>query len=508
MNLSKKGWVVAAAILVALVSGWVMWTWPPSRNHRLPDGSVLRVERVSFGKRDPTFVPRINVLEDIKAKVASFLPKTWAAKIPLKGFAGGGNWWRWANVHSNEDALHIWITQRDPTNGFAAVQAGAAEIVDEHGCVYPSTQEGGIQQPSLTMRTGGGPLQSVVNWFTFEAFPRHESKLRLRLYSSPWGAIDPTSKFVAEFEIMNPAPKPKSPVAWTTETLPIERKYGDVSFILKEVGYKTNWIEGQTNSPARRYSWNFSRNPVEIIPKFEVLERGGETREWQALDMELRDNSGNIAPRQWNNHTSVFLSPRESAWKLSVKFFGSEQESAASNTVWVMRDVQVPGAVAYTALTNEQYLDGVQLKPVALAGPGEAAYRYDRIEKITASNFVTGNAIRFGTTFSRGYTYGGQEEIVDTVTPCIALRLGDLADDQRLTIRAVAPGGMEYYAEPWSYGTNTPHTNGIAYLEKGTPPYQLNYFLLDLPAEVKTVDLCFCIHRARIVDYVFKPPRQ
>ena len=549
MRISKRGVILIATILTVTGLAWLVWSWPPSRSRRLTDGSVLRVERVSFGKRDPAYMPGVSLWEEAKAKVAAVLPKQWAAKITFKKLSSNGTWWYNAKVHTNEDALHIWITQRDPTNGLGVVQASMAELVDEHGCVYQTTQSGGVQLPSGLAMGGRGPLQSAVTWFTFEAFPRHDARMRLRLYTSPWGwgGRGPSRELLAEFVILNPSPKPADPAKWATEPLPIERKYGDVSFVLKGVGFKTNWIEGRTNM----FRGIYSANPVVIVPRFEVFERGkqlpesnlpgvpnlndaalmfgGQTPEWEALEMDLSDSSGNFAPKQWGDSMSVFLSPREPAWKLAVKFFGSEQESSASNTVWVVRGVQVPGAAAYTAFTNEQDLDGVQLKPVALAGSGEAVYHDDELTQITGSNSATGNSIRFGTSFNRGYSYGGTEEIVDTVTPYLALRLGDMADDQRLTIRAVASGTNEYYAEAWRYGTAKPAGNWLAkavagifppnggshagsahtitYLKKNQEPFHLSYLLLDLPPEVKTVDLYFCIHRARTVEYVFKPPQ-
>jgi hypothetical protein len=507
MRISMRGWLTVAAIFFAAVLTWVVWSWPPSRTVSLADGSQLRIERVSFGKRDTAFKPEVSEFESVKKKLAAYLPKAWAARIPVKGFPSSGNWWRWAIVHTNEDALHIWITQRDPTNGFEAVQAGAAEIVDEDGYVYLSTQEGGDRLSAPMMGTGWGPMQSELSWFTFEAFPRHERKMRLRLYSSYSGGIDPSGKFLAEFQIMNPLPKANISNSWVTEFLPIEKRYGEISFILKDVGYKTNWVEGQTNSTNWNRPWQYSRNPVEIVPKFEVLERGGRTLEWEPLDLDLRGNSGNIAPRMWGDYMSVFLSPRESAWKLAVKFFASERESAASNSVWVMRNLQVPGAGAFTPLTNEKELDGVQVAPVALAGPGEAVYDDDKLTRITASNSAAGNSISFGMTHSRSFNNSTTEEIVDTVTPYIAVYLDGLNDDQRLTIRAVTTGNEEYYAKPWSYGNNTTQTNRIYYLTKDPNPYHLGYFLLDLPSDVKTVDLYFCVHHARTVEFVFKPPQ-
>jgi hypothetical protein len=526
MSISTRGLILAAAILMVGGLVWLVCSWPPSRSRRLADGSLLRVEKVSSGRRDPAYMPAVSLWEQAKAKVAAMLPQKWAAKITLKKFSSNGNWWMNTTVHTNLDALHIWITQRDPTNGFGVVQAGEAEVLDEHGCVYPSTQSGGVSMPTGMAAGGGGPSGSAMTWFTFEAFPRHDSRMRLRLYKSSWSGRGPNRELLAEFVILNPAPKPADPTKWATEPLPIERKYGDVSFILKGVGFKTNWVEWPTNS-SRRY---YSANPVEIVPKLEVSEQGKQLPEWEfpdmlfqrqsffvfgepapaweALDMELTDSSGDFAPKQWGNNMSAFLSPREPAWKLAVKFFGSEREGAASNTVWVMRGVNVPGPAAFSAFTNQQYLDGVLVKPIALAGACEATYRGDELAKITNHGSARHNDIRFGAGYGNSVSYGGTDEIVDTARQHFAMHLDHLQDDQRLTIRAVAAGGREYYAEPWRYGTNTARTNQIPYLQNGPIPYRLNYFPIDLPADVRTVDLYFCVHRARTVEFVFKPPQQ
>ena len=540
MRISKRGVILITAILAVIGLAWLAWSWPPSRGRRLADGSELRVERVSFGKRDPAYMPQVNLWEQAKAKVAATLPKKWAAKITLKKLSSNGTWWMWATVHTNEDALHIWITQRDPTNGFGVVQAGMAALVDEHGCLYPATQSGGVTMPTGMTTMGGGPMRSQVNWFTFEAFPRHDSKMRLRLYKSPWGqtGTTPSNGLLAEFVILNPAPKPADPAKWATEPLPIERKYGDVSFILKGVGFKTNWSVGRANI----VPWHIIY-PVEIVPRFEVFEHGkqlpesdmpdapypneaalafgDQTPAWEVLDMDLSDSSGNFAPKQWGNNMCLFLSPREPAWKLAVKFFGNEQESSASNEVWVIRGVKVPGPAEYTALGGEQELNGIQVKPIALAGAGQATYDGDQLTKISGHESGDNNTIRFD---------NQSQETVDCATSYLALRLGEMADDRRLTIRAVAPGEDEYYAEAWRYGTAKPAGNWITkavagifppnggsdarpahtitYLKKNQEPYHLSYFLLDLPSEVKTVDLYFCVHRARTVEYVFKPPQQ
>ena len=251
--------------------------------------------------------------------------------------------------------------------------------------------------------------------------------MRLRFYK--WVRVGKglTREFLAEFVVLNPHPKTKSSTVWTTEPLPIEKKSGDVSFTLKGVGFKTNWIEGRTNSfPGYIYL-----NPVEIVPKFEAHEKGWPTAEWKAEDMDLMDSSGNCAPKQLNDPASLFLSPHEPAWKLTVKFFGSEQESAASNTVWVLRNVRVPRAADYTPLSGGHQTDGVLLVPVALVGAGEATYSDNSLVGISAHLSVDWNMIRFGSSSS---------DTVDTTNTYLAMQIIDMMGDQRLTIRAVAPG--------------------------------------------------------------------
>jgi len=527
MRISRTGRIfVAAAILLATVVGWAVLSWPPSRNYRLPDGTTLRVEHVSYGPRDPAFVPSVSRLEDWKEKLASVLPKTWAGKITVKKFAGNGTWWMNANTHSNVNSLNIWITRRDLTNGFANLSAGGmtgmtAELVGDDGCIYPATQHGGVMNRTYGLPSFGWGSQSVMTWFTFEAYPRHQSKIQLRLYDQHSTGTNQSRELQAQFTLLNPAPRGVSAAGWTLEPLPIEKKFGDVSFSLRSLAYKTNWIDGPSNS----FPWNHPANPVEIVPRFAVLEHGRQTADWrpvdvghdflesqslveqpsdwEALDMELTDSSGNIAPEQWNHPASLFLSPREPAWKLTVKFFGSEQSEAASNTVWVIHGVKVPGPAEYTALPYKTNLDGVFIKPVALVGAGETTY-YDYADEVKQISPLSSGPD------NRSQGQGISEQVVHSERSHISLRFDGLGDDQRLTIRAVAAGKGEYYAQAQtyaSYGSAAPG-NQISYLHKSTGPYHISWFPIDLPAEVRTVDLYVCVHRARVINFFFKPPPQ
>ena len=75
-------------LLVALCLGWLLWSLAGSRDYTMPDGSFIRVEKVTFGKQ-----------EDIKLggpieKLKATLPASWQAKWPGPKRPGRNFSWR------------------------------------------------------------------------------------------------------------------------------------------------------------------------------------------------------------------------------------------------------------------------------------------------------------------------------------------------------------------------------------------------------------------------------
>ncbi len=81
---------------------------------------------------------------------------------------------------------------------------GADELVlvGEDGCVYPAAQEGVVYETLVANNLHDAALVEV-RWFTFEAFPRHDRQLRLRVYESGIHL----RKMIAEVTVPNP-PRP------------------------------------------------------------------------------------------------------------------------------------------------------------------------------------------------------------------------------------------------------------------------------------------------------------
>src|SRR5579863_10390518 len=130
--------LAAVVTLLAIVAAlaWTFAARPTRWQQKLPDGTVMRVERVSFGRADPNYYPW-SLPDRVKRVVSAALPKRWStnwalSKTPVsivgEGIVG--------KVNTNQDALHVWLTRRDATNGFTNVGVDSAELVDRLGFVY------------------------------------------------------------------------------------------------------------------------------------------------------------------------------------------------------------------------------------------------------------------------------------------------------------------------------------------------------------------------------------
>jgi hypothetical protein len=316
------------AVLIAVVAIAVTAILRPARSVTLADGTILRIEKVSYGKREPFkapdgFVPRAREF------LISHLPKKWANRFPKPLRAGSSVGASSGIVHTNSDALHIWLSRWDPTaNGYDAYDWISAEIVDDHDCVFPSAQGGNEGDPTLppVVVIGGTHPKETVNWLTFEAFPRQQKQFRLRIYSGL-----NSGSFVAEFIVQNPLAGKPVASNWPAQSIPVTVRDNDVAFTLKSMSYRTNFDYHADHDP-------FFSNALGIIPAIEVTEQGLNSSNWFPVTAELWDSSGNFARKKFPFRESLsnamFLCPSNVIWRLSVKFCGLSNSPAASNGSW------------------------------------------------------------------------------------------------------------------------------------------------------------------------------
>src|SRR5882757_9633084 len=92
--------VVVAALLLFLSrrSNPIEW--------QLGDGSIVRLERVVYGKRDK-FMPQGGWLRRLEEAAAAHLPSSWTSRFNFAS-RNRGSWWNNTVVHTNSDALQVW----------------------------------------------------------------------------------------------------------------------------------------------------------------------------------------------------------------------------------------------------------------------------------------------------------------------------------------------------------------------------------------------------------------
>jgi hypothetical protein len=472
-------------LIVAIVGILLIWQGG-GREKPLADSSVIRIEKVAFGNEE--YFALGGRLQKLKEAVEGF----WHAHIshmPAPMRAGRSSWHTIPVMHTNQPALYVYISRRVPGEGYRNVDVQEAKLIDEDGCSFMPTQSGGWDDGRITTPGPGGTRYSV-GLFRFEAFPRHDKKFHFILYDDPFGVRPPSNQpGSVEFSIANPAPPPHG-ADWPAEPLPITRAQGKVSFILNDVRIVTNDNHGYWHGKA-------------IEPHFAYTEDGQPSTNWQAVAKELYDASDNFVSGQ--NNTLICLCPREAAWKLRVRFFSSEQSGAASNAVWTIHDVAVPGEGVSTPINRSNVLQGVLVTAGAFGGSEDYTYSNGIALKAAPSKSKTGNnssPIAWPRNWTGKRSVAKPTFSLHTKSPHLAVEIGDLGDDQRFTVCAVDDQGREYYGYKLH---ETRKEHGVQYLSNWYES-QGGFLLFDLPADVKTVDLHFCVHTCRTAEFIFKPP--
>ena len=500
---------IGAVIISVLIVGGLAWKFrPPVRTHKMPDGTVMRLEKIAFGKENTQYRP-LSLREKARDLITGVLPPALKKKFlpPPPPLLGG--WWTTGTqnaVHTNMDALQLWFTRRDATNGLTNVGLFRGVIIDEAGCEFPSTLSGGNFASSPVMRaltrSYSGPDASTCNWLTFEAFPRRERRFRLQLLSQSGARL-------ADFIIENPAPRPAL-AKWSTRSVPMTNFSGNTAFALTSASVRSQPTAGLGETLARMIlpAANQNYRPSHaIVPTFEVLESGKLSPEWQADRIELWDSTGNCVSQTPGNENWLFLSPREPAWKLVVKFFGSEHAASASNAVTKLAAVPVPAPGEFMMLDRDLDVGGSIVHPVSVGGAGQIVYSNNL--PIGASRL--NDSLRYNSVQYTNAAFGGQLMTLNSSTPELAFRLGStLNENQRLTVRAVDGQGREYYGQDWMYGGGgtSAQAKGMHYLDPNRLPrgMALVSLSLPLPPDVTNVDLYFCIHNSLTEEFIFKPP--
>lgn len=440
----------------------------------LPDGSVVRLEAVTYGKQH-----RWGPEKDAVAWLRGRLRWPPGQRVPDT-----------VEETTTRDAAMFWITRRDAENPRRTLDMAwwtDYEVLDEHGCRFgDGTRWYRVRGPDGrggSTRTAGPdelfspspppPRGAVhVGSLPLTAFPRRSSAWTLRLYRA---AQQPIPKF----SVANPAPGVYP--TWTPEALPATHRCGDLAVTLMSVSGTEYEIEG---SPVPQR---------DLVAGFNLRHRGRPALEWEAGETDLADATGNQSPV-----STVSLCARESAWKLRTRFWRTARARYSPSETWTLSGVRAPRRGQVLALSGMTTLKGVTLELLGIAGPGRFRYTrgvpsaerisaqelreirrlhplYGVLLKGSASKSGPGNVITFNTDVESGRSH-------------IGLRVRGLSDNQRLMFRATDEQGRVFLGEDQEWMNDQ------------------QVISLDLAEDARTLKLTFVVQSPRTVEFLIAPP--
>ena len=498
IRLGRFGIVLLVPILAILL----VWCFLPrltQREIKLKDGSSLRLEKITYGVRDTNYIP-LGFADMFRIKFGPILPKFIQSRFftnPLPTVQL--SWAAGYTLHNNVVGLNLWFTRRDTHGKLVDVNIGDAELLDSHGDVFFLSKSGGNMFGRPGKATGitvNGYIYPQANlaWLTFEGFPRHEKRIRLRLGER-------NGAYLGEFTVDNPDLAPQE-ANWPARALPATNVEGRLSFALTHVSLQSNPAINEQLTNLVPGEGASTQVPRTLAPSFEVREDGILSTEWKTASLEGWDSSSNYATRRGMFTSS--LDPGAKAWKLTVSFYGTEHSALASNEVAVFTNIPVPQPGEILSFNRSLWVSSRSIQLLALCGPGE----------VTFSNHVPVEAAKstdLTPSFTTSHTNRGAltYDHVRSSAFQLAVNFDQRPDvDTRTTIRAVDNLGREFYAGYSLYNSasdqlSDPHQFNLLQTGGSMFPY---YYALNLPPDAKTVDLYFCVHHSHTEEFIFRPP--
>jgi len=249
------GLLLTALAAAVVTLGLYLAGTPRGPSRRLPDGTLLTLADVSYG-REHHFVhgnrlqrllyPRLPppVWERVSCPVYSYRPQM-------------------------KDHFIFWLARDGvPEVGAELGHWGLRLVaVDEHG----------YEGQDVLWRSGITPA-GVTDW-QLGIFPRRGQMVRLRAYQQASGGMTR----VAEFSVANPTPGPH-PV-WRAEPLPVTKRAGSLAITLRQLECGVHGEEPHVAASHGAKGWT--------VATFDVKENGYSSDDWHVEEVTFSDATGN-----------------------------------------------------------------------------------------------------------------------------------------------------------------------------------------------------------------------
>lgn len=446
----------------------------------MPDGTILALEAVTFGKSHNYSVER---------RSSGFSFFSGPTRHPLS--------------HStSEDVVMVWLTRRNARTGRAMDFDWWSHCVtvDSHGCEirdreryshrdaihsHGGSSGSGGSRPFHPLSSHGGHQEydTIIARTALTPMRHDGDTFLLRVY-------DTSGKSVGEFTIKDPSPKNGKYPVWTPQELPVTASVEDMKITLTSLKNVLHEERGTRNNVP------YVRLRPRLQYQFRIEENGEVSDRWNSSSMTLSDAIGNTV----GTYDVSQLCTQESAWKLHVNFWrGSDEKNFDDTELWRVKGVAVPPKNKFKMLAQTTIIAGAQVRLVAVGGPGTSTY--PGLNPGSSGGYSSSGSVGANHMFKVDRQNGRGKPNTTTVTcdlPHIVLgwsaahplqRVDRLqaTDGQGRPVRIDGPHGGGYNGADGVYFLTRPHNSKV------TDP-------------IEKVSLVFAVQTAREAEFLVKPP--
>jgi hypothetical protein len=314
-TMSRKRIILVAGAALALatlaVTVWQFTSAPQLQRFVLPDGSVLTLHGVTYGREHRLAVGG----QAWQRALGPYLPETLARRLNVSV----------ARRITTNDALVVWLEQERVTGQIIMFGHNMLIVGDEEGTEF--SQIGATYLSTIST--------NAIYGFLFPIMPSTSGKLSIRV---PITDFFSRVNHSAEFLVDNPAPQ--KPAKWQTAAFPVAASTEGVQIILTGLYPFDRTAPVGPGSMSERW----------MRATYRFKETGKPSTNWQVCSVEVFDESGGSyrptafsrRPDMTEGHLDfkVGLSAK-SVWKL--RFALCRVDGFATNELWDARGIPLEG---------------------------------------------------------------------------------------------------------------------------------------------------------------------
>jgi len=371
-------------LLILTIIGAAVASRPRAIHATLPDGSFVRVEKITDGKQHELMHTEFQAPIPFPVRMKIIRPTA-------------------------NNALCLFLSHRLPdrrtcTNMNWCKMATAA---DAHGCPF---------RASVTPAFGTQKFQASCA--VFESFPRTSDHIVVKL-------LDLSGKEVCSLNVPIPENARTDIRQAHPAPLPQTNQAADLTCVLKSVKVRTrtNMVNG------------LSIALPEIAPELDLLEKGKPSADWFNNSTQIADTTGNqfVSSALWNG-----ICLHAPAWNIHFDLRRHESADFPAEQTWSLPVFKLPASNSVQVVDLTRKVPPGLIRLWALVGPGSNAYQIPPARRgstsgtgYSSSGSVGGDAFSFHSSFANG-----ANTVTSTTTfPYLALDAIDVPAAIRLSLR-------------------------------------------------------------------------